>query len=473
MVPPESRAAKPHEETFIVHACPSRHHLPRNARDAHHGARKRDRSACQLETGGSRVKSALVIVGMIMFVAGLVALYFGVTSLAATPCYVDQQSCDPNAASNIGFFPAGLASVIVGSISWTAGAGSFSGTGSSRHPLAFIGFFGIFGMTFLGVGLVMFIADQQPTTDHVTNVLTTLGIIFGLVGIISIGVEVASRFATAADEQILATGVRGKATVLASRDSNVTVNNNPMINMDLRVEIPGQPVFTTTVRQVISRLEVGSYRPGLVLSVAADPKKPRNIVIDWDRSPIGDAGPGRDPVTGQPMAAAASPILVNGAPIVTMGGRQVPGGDVASILRAAADQVAAGKSVAHPEVASVVGNAGQCPGSASMSPEYVATLLRSVADRVASGATTVTGAPGTTGTGGTAGAAAAPGFSATSSAADATITSEQLAAMLRHASEAAAQAARQAELSGGIGGTGTLPAGGTTSGAGPAPGTGA
>jgi len=409
------------------------------------------------------MKSVLVIVGMVMFVAGLVALYFGITAMAATPCFVDELNCDPNAHNNIMFFPLGLASVILGTAAWTAGATQLSATGSSRHPLAFIGFFGIFGMTFLGVGLVMFIADQQPTTDHITNVLTILGIVFGLVGIISIGVEVASRFASAADARILATGIRGRATVTGVRDSNVTVNNNPMITLDLRVEIPGQPVFTQTVRQVISRLEVGSYRPGMVLAVAADPAKPRDIVIDWDRSPLGDAGADRDPVTGQPTAATAAPAFMSGAPVVSVGGR-VPGGDVASILRAAADQVAAGRTVAHPEVASVVGNAGQWSAGASMSPAEVATLLRAVADRVASGGATAAGtgvpgvAAGTTATGATSasGMVAAPGAVGV---ADATLTSELLAAMLRHASDAAAQAARQAEMSGGSG----VPGGGTTS----------
>ena len=399
------------------------------------------------------MKSVLTVVGMVMFVAGLVALYFGITAMAATPCFVDEVNCDPNAHNNIMFFPLGLTSVILGTAAWTAGATALSTTGSSRHPLAFIGFFGIFGMSFLGIGLVMLIADQQPTTDHVTNVLTILGIVFGLVGIISIGVEVASRFAGAADARILATGIRGRATVTGVRDSNVTVNNNPMITLDLRVEIPGQPVFTQTVRKVISRLEVGSYRPGMVLSVAADPAKPRDIVIDWDRSPLGDAGADRDPVTGQPIVVAAGLVVTSGVPIVTVGGRQVPGEDVASILRAAADQVAAGRTVAHPEVASVVGNAGQWSGGAAMSPGEVAALLRAVADRVATGGAVAagTGAPfaaaGTIAAGATpvSGTVAAPGAVGV---ADATLTSELLAAMLRHASDAAAQAARQAESSG-------------------------
>jgi hypothetical protein len=99
-----------------------------------------------------------------------------------------------------------------------------------------------------------------------------------------------------------------------------------------------------------------------------------------------------------------------------------------------------------------------------MSPAEVATLLRAVADRVASGGATAAGtgvpgaAAGTTATGATSasGMVAAPGAVGV---ADATLTSELLAAMLRHASDAAAQAARQAEMSGGSG----VPGGGTTS----------
>jgi hypothetical protein len=122
--------------------------------------------------------------------------------------------------------------------------------------------------------------------------------------------------------------------VLAIRDTNVTVNMNPMIALDLRVEIPGQPVCQKTVRTVISRLQVGDYRPGMVLAVAADLSSPQEIVVDWANSPID----GRDTSTDQAFdgQAAAVQAAIDGAP-----GRVLARQELARALRAAADKIAA------------------------------------------------------------------------------------------------------------------------------------
>ena len=223
------------------------------------------------------MKKGLVVLGVVLFLGGLVALLAGLTALNARPCFVGGD-CSPTSGDNIARFPLGLTSVILGSAAWSAGASGRVGTGSVRNPLAIVGFFGIFGLTFFGVGVVMLVADQQLNADHTTNVLTILGIVFGIVGLGSMAAEVAFRLSGAANARILATGIRGSATVTAVRDTNVTVNMNPMVALDLRVEIPGQPVFTTTMRQVISRLQAGSFQPGMVLSVAASRTRPRDIV---------------------------------------------------------------------------------------------------------------------------------------------------------------------------------------------------
>src|SRR5689334_15146522 len=290
------------------------------------------------------MKNGLVLAGVGMFVVGLGALFFGLLAMVAEPCFVGED-CTPGISGNIVGFPVGLLLVILGSILWTAGATQASG--ETRNPLAKVGFFTISGLSFLGLGLVMLYADRQPGVDHTTNVLTILGGLFSLVGLGSIGADFLLSRSGARDAQVLATGMRGRATVLAVRDTNVTVNMNPMVALDLRVEMPGQPVFTKTVRKVISRLDVGSFRPGLVLSVAADPAKPQDIVVDWERSPIEDAAAATDPVTGQPMAAA----------------------DVAAILRAAADQIAAGGTASHPGVATAVADVH---GGQQLTPDQLA-----------------------------------------------------------------------------------------------------
>jgi hypothetical protein len=293
------------------------------------------------------MKNGLVLAGVGLFVVGLIALFFGLLAMVATPCVIGSD-CTPGISGNIVGFPAGLGLVIVGSILWTAGATQVGG--ETRNPLAQVGFFTIFGLSFLGLGIVMLVADRQPGVDHTTNVLTILGGMFSLVGLGSIAADFLMGRSGARDAQILATGMRGRAAVLGVRDTGVTVNMNPMIALDLRVEMPGQPVFTKTARKVISRLDVSVYRPGLVLSVAADPARPQDVVVDWDRAPIADADAALDPVTGQPMVAA----------------------DVASILRAAADRIStsgsgatSGQPVSSADLATVLRNASAAAARAA------------------------------------------------------------------------------------------------------------
>jgi hypothetical protein len=358
------------------------------------------------------LKNGLVIAGVAMFVIGLVALYNGILGMASNFCFAGEDCT--TAGGNIIGFPVGLLFIILGSILWTSGGGR--SRSATRNPLAQLGFFSIFGISFFGIGAAMFIADQQPGVDHTTNVLTILGIIFGFVGLVSIVVDVVLHVVGSKDAQILATGIRGRATVLAVRDTNVTVNYNPMIALDLKVEIPGQPVFKKTVRQVISRLDVGSYRPGILLSVASDPANPQNIVVDWDNSPIGDANAALDPVTGQPTTVISPSVAAPaGGPTVVLGGQQASSADVAAVLRAAADQISAGGTAAHPEIASAVASSHQWSTTGqTLTSDQIAAILRTAATN-ASGAQQV--------------------------------SPTDLATMLRNASAAASRAADAAEAS--------------------------
>lgn len=80
-------------------------------------------------------------------------------------------------------------------------------------------------------------------------------------------------------QRLLATGRPGTATVTAMRDTGVTVNDNPQVELDLDVAVEGMPVFPVTHRQVISRLAVAGFRPGATVPVRVDPQHPRTLMI--------------------------------------------------------------------------------------------------------------------------------------------------------------------------------------------------
>ena len=80
-------------------------------------------------------------------------------------------------------------------------------------------------------------------------------------------------------QRLMTTGRQGTATVTALRDTGVTINDNPQVELDLDVAVQGMPVYPVTHRQVISRLAIAGFQPGATLPVRVDPQQPRSLII--------------------------------------------------------------------------------------------------------------------------------------------------------------------------------------------------
>ena len=80
-------------------------------------------------------------------------------------------------------------------------------------------------------------------------------------------------------QRLMAAGRQGSATVTALRDTGVTINDNPQVELDLDVAVEGMPVYPVTHRQVISRLAIAGFQPGATVPVRVDPQDPRTLII--------------------------------------------------------------------------------------------------------------------------------------------------------------------------------------------------
>ena len=80
-------------------------------------------------------------------------------------------------------------------------------------------------------------------------------------------------------QRLMTSGRQGTATVTALRDTGVTINDNPQVELDLDVAVEGMPVYPVTHRQVISRLAIAGFQPGATLPVRVDPLQPRTLII--------------------------------------------------------------------------------------------------------------------------------------------------------------------------------------------------
>lgn len=80
-------------------------------------------------------------------------------------------------------------------------------------------------------------------------------------------------------QRLNAAGQDGTATITAVRDTGMTVNDNPSIEMDLQVQVAGGAPYPVTHQQVVSRLAIGNFQPGASVAVKVDPADPQSIIV--------------------------------------------------------------------------------------------------------------------------------------------------------------------------------------------------
>ena len=83
----------------------------------------------------------------------------------------------------------------------------------------------------------------------------------------------------ATGQRLMATGRQGTATVTAIRDTGLTVNENPQVELDLQVTVDGAPAYAVTHRQVVSRVAIPAFQPGATVPVRVDPADPHTLLI--------------------------------------------------------------------------------------------------------------------------------------------------------------------------------------------------
>ena len=82
------------------------------------------------------------------------------------------------------------------------------------------------------------------------------------------------------DQWLWKTGLRGKGT-LVSASSHMKINEQPLMKLELDVEIPGQPQRRVTRQVIISDFAAHLMQPGLVLPVYVNPDDADDILVVW------------------------------------------------------------------------------------------------------------------------------------------------------------------------------------------------
>lgn len=84
---------------------------------------------------------------------------------------------------------------------------------------------------------------------------------------------------TAGVSNTYASGVAGTATVKALSDSGTMLNNAPVMDIDLTVQVPGREPYDVKHRQLVAFAAMGNFQPGKTFPVHVDQADPTKIVI--------------------------------------------------------------------------------------------------------------------------------------------------------------------------------------------------
>ncbi len=80
-------------------------------------------------------------------------------------------------------------------------------------------------------------------------------------------------------QRILQTGIPAQARILQVSQTGMYVNNNPVADLILEVQIQGQAPYQTQLRQLVSMFNLSQFQVGSVLAVKVDPSNPANVVL--------------------------------------------------------------------------------------------------------------------------------------------------------------------------------------------------
>jgi hypothetical protein len=96
------------------------------------------------------------------------------------------------------------------------------------------------------------------------------------------GCALADRMSGVAEaKRLQEAGVPASARVVKLWDTGITVNDDPVIGLEVEVAREDGSVYTATIpKSLISRLDVPQFQPGQTVSVRIDPQDPSLVALD-------------------------------------------------------------------------------------------------------------------------------------------------------------------------------------------------
>src|SRR4051794_37023680 len=89
------------------------------------------------------------------------------------------------------------------------------------------------------------------------------------------------------DRETLARGIPAVATVVSARESGMELNDQDVMDLRVRIDLPGHDPYETDIRQPVPESAEPAMRPGARVPVKVHPRDRAKAALDFRRAPDG------------------------------------------------------------------------------------------------------------------------------------------------------------------------------------------
>ncbi len=143
--------------------------------------------------------------------------------------------------------------------------------------------------------------------------------ILGITGFALVWFGLRARRSAAEAERISSTGQAGTAIVTGLTQTGMTLNDQPQMDIELMVSIPGRAPYAAKRKEFVPLMLLGRLSAGSPLPVKVDPSDPGDVIIDW-------AGPDAPSAPSAFASWPATSTVMDGGTTVIDGGTTIVGG---------------------------------------------------------------------------------------------------------------------------------------------------
>jgi hypothetical protein len=137
------------------------------------------------------------------------------------------------------------------------------------------------GLIELASGIGALVADQRASGPR--GGYFTAGVVLIGTAVILLLVGIVLRVAAGKKRRIEQSGTPGEAKIISVGQTGMLINNNPVIEFDFEVTLPGVAPYRTKTRSTVPIIALPRVMPGATVPIKAGPSDQSKIVVDWSR----------------------------------------------------------------------------------------------------------------------------------------------------------------------------------------------